>query len=630
MNKSIQLIINRFNKKSTVINANLYMSIYSIKCIISNNFNIPIKDIYLEYRSKKLNNDRTLKYYNIDDKSIIFMKVGSVKGGIEYTTIIYYAYILLAFIAIVVFTLFMMSGFNVVFSQVYKIVVTKSLSSIYNIFTANNNEAPPGQLYASDLNSSTLGKLSDEIEGGLSSIFSTFLHFFGIILEYGSLYFFNYIGTALCFFPILYLINNNLCSSTYIADKIGFYVTMCFLLIYGIYRGPRIFITGANSIIKRNPILAFFSPLLSATKRLSSHITFDPIYAIPIVGQIIAAYHTAISIFINFINYGASYVRGIGVTCDGFINDNNFNMSESIDKILPLFCYILVLDMTMKKLNNRNVNITNIHNIKNIKDSDITQQNIKDLDITQQKIFKIKLEDQQQLLDNANNYIDNLTYYSTSSVAPIIRDWHAERFIPFFKYSLLALIGSPLNNRINEIEMEIEHMDKNNNTDLDVKKHEMYNNLRKNADNIIGKVYNLNSGSTIPIMNKDGKIVHKDLTDVEVGNKVTKREFLLNIANLWITMKERYNTASYFQRINDPELFDVMLSNVGYHTLCGALDAIQSIADVIIESGNPFDLVDMICSANLSGIVSGLAIVVFLIVIVVYHFFGWKLFGKNI
>jgi hypothetical protein len=620
MNKSIQLIINRINKKSTVINTNLYMSIYSIKCIISNNFNIPIKDIYLEYRSKKLNNDRSLKHYNIYDKSIIMMKVGSVKGGIEYTTIIYYIYILLAIIAIIVFTLFMVSGFNVVFSQVYKIVVTKCLSSIYNILTANYNEAPPGQLYASDLNSSTLGKLSDEIGGGLSSIFSTFLHYFGIILEYGSLYFFNYIGTALCFFPILYLINNNLCSSTYIADKIGFYVTMCFLFIYGIYRGPRIFISGANSIIKRNPILAFFSPLLSATKRLSSHITFDPIYAIPIVGQIIAAYHTAVSIFINFINYGASYVRGIGVTCDGIINNNNFNMSESIDKILPLFCYILVLDMTMKKLNNRNVDITKIHNDKNITD----------LDPTQQKIFKLKLEDQQQLLDNANNYIDNLTYYSTSSVAPIIRDWHAERYIPLFKYSLLALIGSPLNNRINEIEMEIKHMVNNNNTDLDVQKHNMYNDLRKNADDIIGKVYNLNSGSSIPVMNKDGTIIHKDLTDIEVGNKVTKREFLLNIANLWITMKERYNTASYFQRVNDPELFDVMLSNVGYHTLCGALDAIQSIADIIIESGNPFDLVDMICSANLSGIVSSIAIVVFLIVILVYHFFGWKLFGKNI
>ena len=95
-------------------------------------------------------------------------------------------------------------------------------------------------------------------------------------------------------------------------------------------------------------------------------------------------------------------------------------------------------------------------------------------------------------------------------------------------------------------------------------------------------------------------------------------------------MKERYNLASYYDRITDPELFDVMLSNVGYHTLCGALDAIQGIADLIIESGNPFDLVDMICSANLSGIVSGITIIVFLVVICVYHFFGWKLFGKNI
>ena len=108
------------------------------------------------------------------------------------------------------------------------------------------------------------------------------------------------------------------------------------------------------------------------------------------------------------------------------------------------------------------------------------------------------------------NYIENLTYYSTSSVAPIIRDC-SERYIPLFKYSLLALIGSPLNNRINEIELEVKNMDKNKNTDLGVLKHEMYDNLRDNLDDIIGKVYKLNSGNTIPITNKDGKIIQKIL-----------------------------------------------------------------------------------------------------------------------
>ena len=129
---------------------------------------------------------------------------------------------------------------------------------------------------------------------------------------------------------------------------------------------------------------------------------------------------------------------------------------------------------------------------------------------------------------------------------------------------------------------------------------------------------------------KDGVTIYTDISDVEVGDKITKRKFLLNIANLWITMKERYNSSSYFQRINDPELFDIMLSNIGYHTLCGALDAIQSVVDIIIDSGNPFDLVDMICSANISGIFAALVIIVFLIVIVIFHLLEWKLFGTNI
>ena len=606
MNKNIQLIINRKNKKSAVINANLYMSIYSIKYIISKNFNIPINDIQLVFKNTTLQNNKTVIHYNINDKSIINLNIGSIKGGVEYTTIIHYVYILIALIGIIIFILFMISGFNVLFSQVYKLIFIKCLTSIYNELTANDTTQHP--TYASDLNSSSFGKLTDEIGSGFSSIFHTILHFFGIILEYGGLYFFNYIGTALCFFPILYLMNNNICSSTYIADKIGFYVTLSFLLIYGIYRGPRIFISGVNSIIQRNPILAFFSPLLSATNSLSSHLTFDPIYAIPIVGQLLAAYHTLISIFISFNNYSASYVKPhiIDIKSGGLDN-----ISKSINKILPLFCYILGLDMTLKKLNNSNINTSKIHN----------GQNISHLNETQQKIFKIKLEDQKKLLDNSKKYIETITYYSTSSIAPIIRNWHADRYIPFFKYSLLALIGSPLNNYIDNIEDKIKNDD--------IKKHNMYNNLRKDLDNIIGKVYNLNTGSYIPIM-KDGVTIYTDISDVEVGDKITKRKFLLNIANLWITMKERYNSSSYFQRINDPELFDIMLSNIGYHTLCGALDAIQSVVDIIIDSGNPFDLVDMICSANISGIFAALVIIVFLIVIVIFHLLEWKLFGTNI
>ena len=71
MNKNIQLIINRKNKKSAVINANLYMSIYSIKYIISKNFNIPINDIQLVFKNTTLQNNKTVIHYNINDKSII-------------------------------------------------------------------------------------------------------------------------------------------------------------------------------------------------------------------------------------------------------------------------------------------------------------------------------------------------------------------------------------------------------------------------------------------------------------------------------------------------------------------------------------------------------------------------------
>ena len=95
-------------------------------------------------------------------------------------------------------------------------------------------------------------------------------------------------------------------------------------------------------------------------------------------------------------------------------------------------------------------------------------------------------------------------------------------------------------------------------------------------------------------------------------------------------MLQRYNNSGFIERLSDPELLDVMFSQIGYKTVCSLLDSIQSVADTIIDSGNPFDLTDMICSGNIAGIGAGIAIIVLFIMILVYHFFSWKLFGKKI
>ena len=53
----------------------------------------------------------------------------------------------------------------------------------------------------------------------------------------------------------------------------------------------------------------------------------------------------------------------------------NFNISESIDKILPLFCYILVLDITMKKLKNQTLEIKKTSNNNNNNNSNNNNNN---------------------------------------------------------------------------------------------------------------------------------------------------------------------------------------------------------------------------------------------------------------
>ena len=627
MNKNIQIIIKRINKKSLVININPFKSIYSIKDIVSKNLNIPISDITLEYKSYKLKNNYSILHYNLVDKSIIFLKEGKIKGGVEYTTIIYYIYIFLSLIAILVFTIFMISGFNVFFSQVYKIVVIKCFHAIFKLFNSSDKQLEPGDIYASKLNSSALGKLSDVVSGGITSVVGTILHYFGLILEYGSLYFFNYIGSALCFFPIIYLLNNNLCSSTYIADRVGFSVSLVFIIIYGLYRGPKMIIGGFNSLLNRNPLLAFLSPLMIATKKLTSHITFDPIYAIPIIGQLILGYHSMIAIFIDTINYGASIVRGVGVTCDGLENlDNKNKINQMIDKILPLFCYLLMLDEAVKKQNNRHYDISKVHVPDNIPKSDNSVE-----------IFQMTLDDQQNLLDNAKKYIDPLVYFEANSVAPIVRDWNAERYITLFKYSFLALIGLPIQEKIEEIEEKYKKDEKDEKDEKSNERFNEYTDLHNNID--VNDIFNLDSGSTLMYLptvdENDGILNYSEtlplpITEIKIGDRATKKDILKSLLKLWISMMQRYNRSGYIARFSDPELLDIMFSNIGYKTVCSLLETIQSIADLIIDSGNPFDLTDMICSANIAGIGSSIIIVILFIQILVYHFFSWKLFGKNI
>jgi len=633
MNKNIQLIINRINKKSIVINVNPYLSIYSIKVIISKNTNFPIKDINLKFNNKILRDNKSVIHYKLKDKSIIYLNEGKIKGGIEYTEIIGYIYVFLSIVIIPVFTLFIMSGLNVLFSQVYKLIVTKCIKSIYNLFTSTRTNIGAGVgasvVYLSEINSSTLGKLTDSISGSVTSLFGTILHYFGLFLEYGSLYFFNYIGTALCFFPLIYLLNNDLCDSTILADKVGYYVSIVFIIIYGIYRSPKIIISNINSYFRRNPLLAFFSPLMVATKKLSSHITFDPIYAIPIIGQLLLGYHSIIGISIDTLNYGASYIRGINLTCDG-LNDpqNKDQVNKVIDKILPLFSYLLMLDEAVKKQNNRKYDIVDLH----------VPSNIQNEGGNKPEIFKISLDSQKDLIKHAKKYIDQLVYYSANSVAPIVRDWHAERYISLFKYSFIALIGLPLNHRIKELEKKYDNIPKPLGKLNSAKRMNAYNIIREDIDNNISDIYDLETTSNLmylPTVGDDGILNYSEtyplpITEIKVGDKSSKKDILKSIAKCWVSMLQRYNSSGFIERFSDPELLDVMFSQIGYKTVCSLLDSIQSVADIIIDSGNPFDLTDMICSGNIAGIGAGIAIIVLFIMILVYHFFSWKLFGKKI
>ncbi len=626
MNKNIQLIISRINKKSLVINVNPYLSIYSIKVIISKNTNFPIKDIKLKFKNKILRDNKSVIHYKLKDKSVIYLNEGKIKGGFEYTDIIGYIYIFLSIVTIPVFTLFIMSGLNVLFSQVYKLIVTKCIKSIYNLFTATDTNIGNGVIYLSEINNSTLGKYMDSISGSVTSLFGTILHYFGILLEYGSLYFFNYIGTALCFFPLIYLLSTDICDSTIIADKIGFYVSIIFIIIYGIYRSPKIIISNINSYFRRNPLLAFLSPLMVATKKLTSHITFDPLYAIPIIGQLLLGYHSIIGISIDTLNYGASYIRGINLSCDGLHDPKNRDqINKVIDKILPLFSYLLMLDEAIKKQNNRNYNKVDLH----------VPSNIKNEGGNNLKIFKISLDDQKNLIKHAKQYIDQLVYYAANSVAPIIRDWHAERYITLFKYSFLALIGLPLNYEVQQIENEYNNDTSSNRNSIRMNK---YDKIREKIDNGISSIYDLETTSNLmylPTVGDDGILNYSEsyplpITEIKIGNKSSKKDILKSIAKCWVSMLQRYNSSGFVERFSDPELLDVMFSQIGYKTVCSLLDSIQSVADIIIDSGNPFDLTDMICSGNIAGIGAGIGIIVLFIMVLVYHFFSWKLFGKKI
>ncbi len=265
----IDVIINHDN--SFITNINPFESIYNLKEQIYYKTNIEIERQMLFFNGKELKNNITLHQSKIENNSIIQL-TPSLIGGFDILTMwmwIFYLYLLFLYIG------FLFSGLLPVMAHSYSYILTWALDKLAYFFG-----------YAD------------------SYVFIVIRWIITFSLRIGIIYFFLFTVTTLIALPILYISKGHkMCAAVNTSSKIAYWVTILFILSYGIMEIPNELLALAratSSVSIYSKII--IAPLSGILEQFANIGKFGWLYAIPIIGTpIIEGYHTAISAVVEIV-----------------------------------------------------------------------------------------------------------------------------------------------------------------------------------------------------------------------------------------------------------------------------------------------------------------------------------------
>lgn len=258
-------MINVFVNSSIKIKINEFESIYSLKEYIERYTDIPLDKQILYYNGFVLKNNCCILDYNIRNWDNIHMTTG-MNGGFDTLSILLWLLYICGFL---LYLLVMVSGLMPIIARSYSYLLDWSLRKFGEMAGISDNR-----------------------------FYKSFIFVVTFILSIFIIYYFVYASTALITFPVFYKRFGKACRAVKSSDTIGFWVSIFFIILYGILNVPNIITNLIEDATKINKAFeAILNPFISTFRNFANEGKFLPFYAIPFIGTpFLSGYGMAIDI----------------------------------------------------------------------------------------------------------------------------------------------------------------------------------------------------------------------------------------------------------------------------------------------------------------------------------------------
>jgi hypothetical protein len=281
----------KYELNKSIFNTKKYQSIKSIiyNYLEINNISDNVENYFLDYNGSYLDDDYSLERYNIERKSILTLNK-KIKGGTTRNRILTILFgVLIGLMPIFILPL----GFIPLTAGLIKIIVEKSLNTICKYLVC------------------TLGKVTlySRIKIGLWVLkYTAFLLMIYVLMTFPIIiYCVSIKGHTILDNP------KSMCGAINAGSLTGLILTSLFLLIYACFKFGDYFLKLLMSIFK----LTYFTntlinPYLQAGLKIYNKAKYVPIFAIPVLGEIIKPYFSGLTILLKIVNLVLNSVKKIG------------------------------------------------------------------------------------------------------------------------------------------------------------------------------------------------------------------------------------------------------------------------------------------------------------------------------
>lgn len=297
-NKNYLINIENYQSINSIINQYIIEQNTNLNGPLNNTFNFSLNDnldnYFIDYNGQKLNKNYSLEKYKISENSILTLNQRQ-KGGNNFFSFAASnpITVFIVFIIVLMPLIILPMGFLPMLSSLIKVIIDKGFKTI-------------GQYLVCILGKKTLFSR-------FSFIISLLKYVIFILLIY-----------VIITFPLVLLCitlkghnvlddPNSICKPISTGTTAGIVNAMIYFLIYFMYRGANLIFKPLINIFQQFPITnMLFVPLLKNILYLYDRFKYIPAYSIPLIGQILLAYHSYMDLLIPFVDMFLSYMIQLG------------------------------------------------------------------------------------------------------------------------------------------------------------------------------------------------------------------------------------------------------------------------------------------------------------------------------